>query len=114
MRFPLAVGQSEKVLNAASQRLCNFQCEYGGGHIHAILNGVDAFSGNFCELRQLLLSEASRFACDLEVVQQFFVMLTQSDGPLSLLKFFDGVSKFLAGVGVEVARDRCADTDGAY
>jgi len=36
-------GQSEKIFNAASQRLRDFQCEYGGRHIDAILYGVDAF-----------------------------------------------------------------------
>ena len=47
----------------------DFQCEHGRRHIHAILYRVDAFSGYFCQLRQLLLSEASGFARGLEVVQ---------------------------------------------
>ena len=41
-------------------------------------------------------------------------MLAQSDGPLSLLKLFDGVSQLLTRIGVEIARDHYADTDGAY
>ena len=39
-----AGGQSEKIFNAASQRVRDFQCKYGRGNIHAILYGVDAFS----------------------------------------------------------------------
>ena len=67
--FTSTCGQSEKVLNATSKCLRNFQCEHGRGHIHAILYRVDAFSGYFCQLRQLLLSEARGFARGLEVVQ---------------------------------------------
>jgi thiamine monophosphate synthase len=40
-------------------------------------------------------------------------MLAQSDGPLSLLKLFDGVSQLLTGIRVEIARDHDADTDSA-
>ena len=51
---------------------------------------------------------------DLRATSRLFSSQVHSRRPLSLLKLFDGVSQFLAGIGVEVARDHGTDTDGAY
>ena len=69
--------QLEQVFHRAPQRFGNLQGQNGRGDVHAILNGVDAFSRNFGGFRKLLLGESRVFAQRLQVVQEVLVVFAQ-------------------------------------
>lgn len=73
-----SLGQLKQVFNLTIKSFCNFQCQDRGGYVNAIFNSIDTFSGDFCRNGQILLSQTRRFSQFFQVIQEFFMILSQN------------------------------------
>ena len=73
-----SLGQLKQVFNLTIKSFCNFQCQDRGGYVNTIFNSIDTFSGDFCRNGQILLSQTSRFSQFFQVIQEFFMILSQN------------------------------------
>ena len=56
--------------------MCNLQGEYGGRNIHAVFNGIDAFTRDPSEFTELRLRQSRLPSHHLKIVEKFWMVFS--------------------------------------